>query len=68
MPGKGVPLSGRIEHPRCHDDDDAGRHFDVSDVTTGAALDMLAPHTAPIKRMPPIEDFNLLPDMGRMTT
>ena len=56
-----------IEHPCRHDDDDAGRHFDVNDFAAGALLDILTPNAAPIQRVPAVMDLDLLPDMGRMT-
>jgi len=56
-----------IEHPRGHDDDHAGRHLDVSDLTADSPLDILAPNSTPIERVPSVVDFNFLPDMGRMT-
>ncbi len=36
-------------------------------VTAGAAFATLPTQLAPIQRMPPIMDDDLLPDMGRMT-
>ena len=62
-PGAG----GRIEHPCRHDDDHAGRHLDVNDITAGPPLGILAPNAAPIERVPAVMDFDFLPDMGRMT-
>jgi hypothetical protein len=58
---------GRIEHPRGHDDDHAGRRFDVNDLPASAPLRILAANAPPIKHMPAVIDFNFLPDMGRMT-
>lgn len=58
---------GRIEHPSCHHDDYAGRHFDMNDVAAGAMLDILAPKPVPIECVPAIMDLDILPDMGRMT-
>jgi hypothetical protein len=39
----------------------------VNDISTGAPLDILAANPAPIVCVPAIMDFDLLPDMGRMT-
>jgi hypothetical protein len=58
---------GRIEHPRGHDDDHAGRRFDVDDLAAGAPLRILAANPSPIERVPAVTNFNFLPDMGRMT-
>jgi hypothetical protein len=38
----------------------------VNNPTVGALLAVLASNTATIERMPPVMDFNFLPDMGRM--
>ncbi|MBU1358901.1 MAG: hypothetical protein KKC79_02815 [Gammaproteobacteria bacterium] len=55
------------EHPRGNDDDDPRTDFYVNDLAVGALLAVLPPDATPIKGMPAIEDFNFLPDMGRMT-
>jgi hypothetical protein len=39
----------------------------VNDIAAGAPLDILATKAAPIMCVPAIMDFDLLPDMGRMT-
>ena len=57
---------GRIQHPRRHHDDHAGRHLDVDNTTAGALLAVLPPNTATIEGMPTVMDFDFLPDMGRM--
>ncbi len=57
----------RVEHPCRHDDDDAKRHFDMNHLTGSPLLAVLTPHSPPEQRMPPVENLNLLPDMGRMT-
>jgi len=36
-------------------------------VTTRTALAVVAAQPAPVKRVPPVVDDDLLPDMGRMT-
>jgi hypothetical protein len=58
---------GRIQHPGRHHDDHAGRRLDVNDLTAGAPLSVLTANATPIKRVPPVVNFNFLPDMGRMT-
>jgi hypothetical protein len=57
----------RIEHPRRHEDDHAGRHLDVSDLTADSPLNTLAPNPTPIERVPSVVDLDVLPGMGRMT-
>jgi hypothetical protein len=58
---------GRIEHPRGHDDDHAGRHFNVNDLAASAALRILAANTPLKECVPAVTNLNFLPDMGRMT-
>jgi hypothetical protein len=58
---------GRVEHPRGHDDDHAGRRFDVNELAAGAPLRVLSANTPPIQCVPAVTDLNVLPDMGRMT-
>ena len=55
------------EHPRGNDDDDPRTDFYVNDLAVGALLAVLPPDATAVERMPAIEDFNFLPDMGRMT-
>jgi hypothetical protein len=55
------------EHPGSNHDDDPGLDFYMDDLAVGALLAVLLPDTAAIQRMPAVEDFNFLPDMGRMT-
>jgi len=57
----------RVQHPSGHDDDNAGRHFDVNNLTVRSAFAVLASHAASVQRVPAVEDFDFLPDMGRMT-
>jgi hypothetical protein len=57
----------RIQHPPCHHNNHASRNFHVDDFTTCAPLRVLAPNPAPIKRVPSVMNFYLLPAMGRMT-
>ena len=61
-----VRAHGGVEHPSGDNDDDAGIHFDVDDLTGGSALAVLAAHAATEERMPAVEDLDFLPDMGRM--
>ncbi len=56
-----------VQHPGGDHDHDAWCDFDVNDFAVGALLAVLAPQASPIQRVPAIEDFNFLPDMGRMT-
>ncbi len=56
-----------IEHPCRHHDDYAGCYLDVNDLAAGAPLNILPSNAAPIECVPAIMDFDLLPDMGRMT-
>jgi hypothetical protein len=58
---------GRIEHPRGHDDDHAGRRFDVNDLAASAPLRIVAANAPPLECVPAVTNFNFLPDMGRMT-
>jgi len=39
----------------------------MDDLAAYATLAVLTPDATSVQRMPSIEDFNLLPDMGRMT-
>lgn len=56
-----------VEHPRRHNDYDAGRNLDVNHFTVGSLFAVLTPHTAPVQRVPAVEDFHFLRDMCRMT-
>jgi hypothetical protein len=58
---------GRIKHPTRHDDDDAGRHLDMDDLTVRPPLAVLPPQAAAMQRVPAIMDDHLSPDMGRIT-
>ena len=62
-PGAG----GRVEHPRRHDRDHAGRRLDVHEATGEAILAVLPPDASPVQRMPAVVNDSFLPDMGRMT-
>lgn len=62
-----APTDRGAEHPRGHHDDDPRLDFYMDDLAVGALLAVLLPDTAAVQGMPPVEDFNFLPDMGRMT-
>jgi hypothetical protein len=55
------------EHPGGNHDDDPRLDFYVDDLAVGALLAVLAPDATAVQGMPAVEDFNFLPDMGRMT-
>jgi hypothetical protein len=57
----------RIEHPRRHHHDHAGLHLDVDELAPGAPLRVVAANTPPLKRVPSVTNFDVLPEMGRMT-
>jgi hypothetical protein len=44
-----------------------GRCLNVNNLPRGALFAVVSPHPAPIERMTPVMNFNLLLDMGRMT-
>jgi hypothetical protein len=56
----------RVEHPRRHDRDHAGRRLDVHEATGEAILAVLLPDAPPVQRMPAVVNDSFLPDMGRM--
>lgn len=56
-----------IEHPGRYDCDDTRSNLGVDDLTTRSMLAVVPPHSAPVQRVPPIADDNLIPDMGGMT-
>jgi len=58
---------GTVQHPSRQDDNYTGGNLDVDDITAGSSLAVLLPKPAPIQWVPTIEDFDFLPDMGRMT-
>ena len=59
--------SHRIEHPHRYYSHHAGRRLDVGNAARTTLLAVANPDTTPKERVPPIMDFHLLPDMGRMT-
>jgi hypothetical protein len=58
---------GSVEHPLRHDQDYARCDLDVHNITCRSLFAVLPSKTATIERMPAVEDFDFLPDMGRMT-
>ena len=56
-----------VEHPGSDHDHDAWFNLDVNDLAVGALLAVFAPDATSIQRVPAVEDFDFLPDMGRMT-
>lgn len=59
---------GCVEHPGCHHDDDARTHLNVDNLARRSLLAVLTSHTTAVQCVPAVEDFDLLPDMGRMTS
>ncbi|CAN5191055.1 hypothetical protein BH10PSE16_BH10PSE16_39090 [soil metagenome] len=62
-----VSASHGIEHPGGNHYHDAWSNLKVDYLAVGTLLAVFAPDATSIQRMPAIEDFNFLPDMGRMT-
>jgi hypothetical protein len=58
---------GPIDHPGRDHDRHARPAFDDDHVGAAALLAVNPAQTAPMQRMPAIMDFDLIPDMGRMT-
>jgi hypothetical protein len=58
---------GRIQDPRCGHDDHPRRRLEVDNSSGFTLLAALAADAVPIQGVPAIVDFDLLPDMGRMT-
>ena len=56
-----------VQHPSGDHDHDARFNLDVNDLTVGAPLAVFAPDATSIQGVPAVEDFDFLPDMGRMT-
>ena len=59
--------SDRVELPCRQDRDDARRQLDVHEIPRRAPLALDATRATPIERVPAIVDYDILPDMGRMT-
>lgn len=58
---------GSVEHPGGHDGDYTRAELDVNHFTCRPLLAVLPAKSATIERVPVVDNFNLLPDMGRMT-
>jgi hypothetical protein len=56
-----------VELPGRHDRDNTGRQFDVHKLAGRSLLALNTTNSLPIKRMPTIVDYDIQPDMGRMT-
>jgi len=59
---------GCVEHPGCHHNDDARAHLNMDNLARRSLLAELTSHTTAVQRVPRVEDFDLLPDVGRMTS
>ena len=56
----------RIQHPCGDCRDHAGYCLNVNNLPGGALFTVVSPDAAPIERVPPVMNFNFLPDLGRM--
>jgi hypothetical protein len=56
----------RVQHPASDRDDDTVAGLYMYEFTGGATLAIHTTQPSAVERMPPIEDLNFLPDMGRM--
>jgi len=56
-----------VEHPVRQPRYDAELDLDVHDATTRTSFAVVCAYASTVKWMPPIVNFNFLPDMGRMT-
>ena len=56
-----------IQHPGGDHDNDAWCDLDVHDLAVGSLLTVLALNAPSVQRVSTVEDFDFLPDMGRMT-
>ena len=56
-----------VELPRCQDCYDAGRQLHMHDPTRCAPFMPNTTRVSPVQRMPTIMDYDMLPDMGRMS-
>ena len=57
----------RIQHPGRHSRHDAGQRLNMNDTTCGSSLAVVTADATAIERMPPIVNYSIPPDMGRMT-
>jgi hypothetical protein len=55
-----------VQHPCGDRRDHPGHCFNVNNLPGGALFAVVSPDVAPIERVPPVMNFNFLPDMGRM--
>jgi hypothetical protein len=55
-----------IQHPGRHRNNHVRGKLDVSDLTGGATLGVMATNSPAKQRMPTVLDLNFLSDMGRM--
>lgn len=55
-----------VQHPASDSDDDSFTDLYMQELTRGAALAIHSAQSATVQRMPKVEDFNFLPDMGRV--
>ena len=62
-----VSASHGVEHPGSDHDHCAWFNLDVHYLAVGAPLAVFAPEATSMQRVPAVEDFDFLPDMGRMT-
>jgi hypothetical protein len=56
-----------VKLPSRQDRHSAGRQLHVHDITGYAAFALNTTHAPPVQRMPPIMDYDFLPDISRMT-
>ena len=56
----------RIQHPCGDCRDYAGHCLNVNNLPGGALCAVVSPDVAPIERLPPVMNFNFLPDTGIM--
>jgi hypothetical protein len=57
---------GRAQHPASDRNDDTVADLYVDELAGGATLAIHTTQPSAVQGMPPIEDLNFLPDMGRM--
>jgi len=62
-----VSASRSIEHPGGNYDDKAWSNYNADYLAGGTLIAVFASDATSIQRVPAIENFNFLPDMGRMT-
>ena len=56
----------RVQHPCGDCRNHAGHCLNENHLPGSALFAVVSPHPAPIERVPPVMNFNFLPDMGRM--